>query len=139
MRRKKILILCTGNSCRSQMAEGFAHHAGWNAFSAGTKPEVEVNPFAIKVMTEIGIDISHHIPQSVNEYLEDDFDLVATVCDNARESCPVFMGECNYKIHNGFTDPANATGDDAEIAEVYRKVRDEIRDWINNLSKVWNL
>ena len=121
------------------MAEGFAHHAGWNVFSAGTKPEVEVNPFAVKVMTEIGIDISNHIPQSVNEYLEDDFDLVATVCDNAQKSCPVFMGECNYKIHNGFTDPANATGDDAEITEVYRKVRDEIRDWINNLSKVWNL
>ena len=121
------------------MAEGFAREAGWQAFSAGTKPEVEVNPFAVKVMAEIGIDISHHIPQSVNEYLEDDFDLVATVCDNARESCPVFMGECNYKIHNGFTDPANATGDDAEIAELYRKVRDEIRDWINNLSKVWNL
>ncbi len=136
MRRKKILILCTGNSCRTQMAEGFAREAGWQAFSAGTKPEIEVNPFAVKVMAEIGIDISHHIPQSVNEYLEDDFDLVATVCDNARESCPVFTGSCKDNIHNGLTDPANTTGSDAEIEEMYRKVRDEIRGWINNLSKV---
>ena len=136
MGRKKILILCTGNSCRSQMTEGFARHAGWNAFSAGTKPEVEVNPLAVKVMADIGIDISNYIPQSVNEYLEDDFDLVATVCDNAREACPVFTGACKHKIHNGFLDPANANGSKAEITEVYRKVREEIREWIHNLSKV---
>ena len=134
LRRKKILILCTGNSCRSQMAEGLAREAGWQAFSAGTKPEMEVNPFAVKVMEEIGIDISHHIPQSVNELLDEDFYLVATVCDNAQKSCPVFTGSCEDKIHNDFTDAANTTGSDAEIAEVYRKVRDEIRDWINNLS-----
>ena len=120
------------------MAEGFAQEAGWQAFSAGTKPEVEVNPFAVTVMAEIGIDISHHIPQSVNEFLHENFDLVATVCENARAACPVLTGECNYKIHNGFTDPVNATGGDIEITKVYRKVRDEIRDWINNLSKVWN-
>ena len=130
-----MLILCKGNSCRSQMAEGFAHHAGWKAFSAGTKPEVEVNPFAVKVMAEIGIDISHQIPQSVNEFLHEDFDLVATVCDNAREACPVLTGECNYKIHNGFTDPANATGSDAEITEVYRQVCDEIREWLGEISR----
>ena len=118
------------------MAEGFARHAGWNAFSAGTKPEVEVNPFAVKVMAEIGIDISHQIPQSVNEFLHEDFDLVATVCDIAREACPVFTGECKHQIHHGFTDPANATGGDAEFTEVYLQVRDEIRDWIYNLSKV---
>ena len=118
------------------MAEGFAHHAGWKAFSAGTKPEVEVNPFAVKVMAEIGIDISHHIPQSVNELLDKDFYLVATVCDNAQKSCPVFTGNFEHIIHHGFTDPANATGSDAEITEVYRQVRDEIRDWIYNLSKV---
>ena len=118
------------------MAEGFAHHAGWKAFSAGTKPEVEVNSFAVTVMAEIGIDISHHIPQSVNEFLNEDFELVATVCDNAQKSCPVFTGECEHQIHHGFTDPANATGSDAEITEVYRQVRDEIRDWIYNLSKV---
>ena len=90
MGRKKVLILCTGNSCRSQMAEGLAREAGWQAFSAGTKPEMEVNPSAVTVMAEIGIDISHHIPQSVNEFLNEDFELVATVCDNAQKSCPVF-------------------------------------------------
>ena len=117
------------------MAEGFAQEAGWQAFSAGTKPEVEVNPFAVKVMAEIGIDISNHIPQSVNEFLHEDFDLVATVCDNAREACPVFTGECEHQIHHGFTDPANATGSDAEITEVYRQVRDEIREWLGEISR----
>ena len=117
------------------MAEGFAHHAGWKAFSAGTKPEVEVNPFAVTVMAEIGIDISHHIPQSVNEFLHENFDLVATVCENARAACPVLTGECNYKIHNGFTDPVNATGGDIEITKVYRKVRDEIQEWVVEISR----
>ena len=116
------------------MAEGFAHHAGWKAFSAGTTPEVEVNPFAVKVMTEIGIDISHHIPQSVNEFLNEDFELVATVCDNAQKSCPVFTGNCEHIIHHGFPDPANATGSDYEIIEVYRQVRDAIRDWVEKIS-----
>ena len=135
MARKKILILCTGNSCRSQMAEGFAHHAGWKAFSAGTKPEVEVNSFAVTVMAEIGIDISNHIPQSVNEFLHEDFNLVATVCDNAREVCPVFTGKCEHQMHHGFTDPANATGSDAEITEVYWQVRDEIQEWLGEISR----
>ena len=117
------------------MAEGFAHHAGWNAFSAGTKPEVEVNPFAVTVMAEIGIDISNHIPQSVNEFLHEDFNLVATVCDNAREVCPVFTGKCEHQMHHGFTDPANATGSDAEITEMYRQVRDEIREWLGEISR----
>ena len=136
MGKRKILFLCTGNSCRSQMAEGFALDMGWDAYSAGTKPEIEVNPFAIKVMTEIGIDISNHIPQSVNEYLDENFNIIATVCDNARETCPVFTGSCNKKIHHGFIDPADATGSDGEITEVYRQVRDEIRDWVTKLSEV---
>jgi len=118
------------------MAEGLARHAGWLAFSAGTKPEIEVNPFAVKVMAEVGIDISHHIPQSVNEFLHDDFDLVATVCDNARESCPVFSGNCENIIHHSFIDPAITAGNKEKKLEVFRKVRDEIREWINNLSKV---
>ena len=117
------------------MAEGLARKSGWQAFSAGTKPEVEVNPFAVTVMAEIGIDISHHIPQSVNEFLNEDFELVATVCDNAQKSCPVFTGNCEHIIHHGFPDPAYATGSDYEITEVYRQVRDEIQVWVTELRK----
>ena len=115
MVKREILFLCTGNSCRSQMAEGFAKDMGWNAYSAGTRPETEVNPFAVKVMAEIGIDISHHTPESVSEYLDKNFDIVATVCDNALETCPVFTGISDRQIHNGFIDPAIATGSDREI------------------------
>ena len=136
LKKRKILFLCTGNSCRSQMAEGFAQKAGWQAFSAGTKPEIEVNPFAVKVMKEINIDISNHIPQSVNEYLDENFNIIATVCDNARETCPVFTGVSKHQIHNGFIDPADATGSDGEITEVYRQVRDEIREWVTKLTEV---
>ena len=133
--KKRILIICTGNSCRSQMAEGFAHQAGWESFSSGTKPESEVNPFAVKVMAEIDIDISHHTPKSVNGYLSDDFYLVATVCDNASETCPVFTGNYEHKIHNSFKDPANAKGNDREITEVYCLIRDEIQIWMNVISE----
>ena len=117
------------------MAEGFAHKAGWQAFSAGIKPEISVNPYAVKVMEEIGIDISNHTPQSVNEYLSDDFFLVATVCDNAKENCPVFTGRCEYQLHHGFEDPADATGNDKEITKVYRRVRDKIQIWIDAISE----
>ena len=96
------------------MAEGFAHRAGWEAYSAGTKPEIGVNPFAVKVMAEIGIDISHHIPQSVNEYINKNLYIVATVCNNARESCPVFIGVSDHQIHHSFSDPADSTGSDEE-------------------------
>ena len=136
MGKRKILFLCTGNSCRSQMAEGFAHQIGWDAYSAGTKPEIQVNPFAINVMAEIGIDISHHTPEPISKYLDENFDIVATVCDHARETCPVFTGVSDRQIHNGFIDPADATGSDGEITEVYREVRDEIRDWVTKLSEV---
>ena len=131
--KRKILFLCTGNSCRSQMAEGFAHQMGWDAYSAGTKPEIDVNPFAIKVMSEIDIDISNHIPQSVNEYLDENFNIIATVCDNARETCPIFSGSSDHQIHHGFEDPAEANGSDGEITEVYRRIRDEIQDWVKEL------
>ena len=116
------------------MAEGFARKSGWLAYSAGTKPETEVSPFAVNVMAEIGIDISNHMPQSVSEYTDDNFFIVTTVCDNARETCPVFTGSCAHQIHHGFTDPADATGNDEEITEVYRQVRDEIQEWVAELT-----
>ena len=117
------------------MAEGFASRSGWEAFSAGIKPEVRVNPFALKVMAEMEIDISHHRPRSVDEYLTKDFFLLATVCDNAKENCPVFLGSYNHILHHSFRDPANASGQDEEILQVYRQTRDEIQIWIEKLNK----
>jgi arsenate reductase (thioredoxin) len=124
----KILVLCTGNSCRSQMAEGFIRSFSreFSVFSAGTHPEKEVNTFAVAVMKEKGIDISSQIPQNVNEFVNDSFDYVITVCDYAREVCPVFIGPVKHRIHVGFEDPALAKGTDEEKMAVYRKVRDEI-------------
>ena len=116
------------------MAEGFARKAGWKAFSAGTKPENDVNSFAIKVMIDIGIDISNHVPQSVNEYLNKNFNIIATVCDNARETCPIFSGSSDQQVHHNFEDPADATGSKEEITKVYCRIRDEIRDWIKELT-----
>ena len=139
MGKRKILFLCTGNSCRSQMAEGFALDMGWDAYSAGTKPEIQGNPFAINVMAEIGVDISQHTPEPISKYLDENFYIVATLCDNARETCPVFTGVSKHQIHNGFIDPADATGSDGEITEVYRQVRDEIRDWVIELKEEFNL
>ena len=136
MEKKEILFICTGNSCRSQMAEGFAHDMGLNANSAGTWPETEVNPFAVKVMAEMGINIVDNVPDPVSKYLDKDFDIVATVCDNAREACSVFTGSCKQKIHHGFVDPADAAGSDAEITEVYRQVRDEIQVWVIELTEL---
>ena len=136
MEKRKILFLCTGNSCRSQMAEGFALDMGWDAYSAGTKPEAEVNPFAVKVMAEIGINIPLHSPENISKYLNENFDIIATLCDNARETCPVFTRASDRQIHNGLIDPAEAAGSDKEIIEVYRQVRDEIRDWVTKLSEV---
>ena len=134
MEKRKILFLCTGNSCRSQMAEGFANQMGWDAYSAGTKPEAEVNPFAVKVMAEIGINISLHSPDHISMYLDANFEIIATVCDNARETCPVFTDRSDHQIHHGFEDPADAAGSDEEITEVYRRIRDEIRGWVKELT-----
>jgi len=117
------------------MAEGFARKAGWRAFSAGTQPELVLNPFAVNVMSEIGIDISHHEPQSVREYLDDNFYLIATVCNNAKEACPIFTGSSEFQIHHGFEDPANITGNNEEIMNMYRRVRDEIQVWIKKLNR----
>ncbi len=126
----KILIICTGNTCRSQMAEGFLRSFDPNleVFSAGTSAEENVNPFAVKVMAEKGIDISVQKPDPVEKYLNESFDYVITVCDGAKEVCPVFVGEVKNKVHIGFEDPAKARGTEEEILPVYRKVRDEIRE-----------
>ena len=126
---KSILILCTGNSCRSQMAEGFlkSFDLGLNVFSAGTKPADRVNPNAVKAMNEIGIDISGGIPENVDKYLNHSFDYVITVCDNAKETCPVFTGKVKNRLHIGFDDPADAAGSEQQVMPVYRRVRDEIK------------
>jgi len=125
----KVLILCTGNSCRSQMAEGILKnkYPEWEIFSAGTRPEIHVNPNAIKVMKEIGIDIYKHYPKLVDTFTSQSFDFVITVCDNAKEICPIFTGKVGKRIHIGFEDPADAVGTDEEILQVYRKVRDLIK------------
>jgi arsenate reductase len=126
----KILILCTGNSCRSQIAEGFlrSFDAELNVFSAGTFPAAHSNPYAIEVMKEAGIDISGNHPKSVDLFLSDPFDYVITVCDAANESCPFFAGKVDHRLHMPFEDPANATGTREEILNVYRKTRDRIKE-----------
>ncbi|HMU43029.1 MAG TPA: arsenate reductase ArsC [Ignavibacteriaceae bacterium] len=126
---KKILILCTGNSCRSQMAEGFlkSFDSELEVYSAGTKPAKEVNPKAIQVMKEVGIDLSKNYPKMVDKFLNESFDFVITVCDNAKETCPVFIGKVGKQLHIGFEDPADATGTEEEVLTVFRKVRDEIK------------
>lgn len=127
--RIRVLILCTGNSARSQMAEGLLRHLGGPAFevhSAGTRPS-QVRPEAIEAMKEIGIDISDHRSKSVDEFAGQEFDDVITVCDNARESCPVFPGKTE-RIHWGFEDPAAVEGDWETRLASFRKVRDEIHE-----------
>jgi arsenate reductase len=127
--KKRILVLCTGNTCRSQMAEGFlkSFDDELEVFSAGVKPEERVNPNAVKAMDELGIDISKGISQDVNEYINDSFDYVITVCDNAKETCPVFPGDVTEQLHIGFEDPADAKGTEEEVMPVYRKIRDQIK------------
>jgi arsenate reductase len=126
---KKVLILCTGNSCRSQMAEVLlsCFSANTKVYSAGTKPE-KVNPFAIKAMAEIGIDISKNTSNHADEYVNIDFDYVFTVCDNAKEICPIYPN-AKQLLHHSFTDPADATGTDSEQLEVYIKVRDQLSNY----------
>ena len=125
----RILILCTGNSCRSQMAEGILKSldARLSVFSAGTHPAAVINPYAVKVMKETGIDISNQYPKEAELFINDSFDYVITVCDNAKESCPVFRGNVKHLLHISFEDPAAAKGDDDEVINVYRRVRDEIK------------
>lgn len=133
----RILILCTGNSCRSQMAEGIlkSFDPTLEVFSAGTQPAERVHPKAIQVMQEIGIDISAHQPKHVDQFLSDSFDYVITVCDNAKESCPVFMGRVDNRLHLGFEDPASAVGTEEEILACFREVRDKIK---KTFFEFWN-
>jgi arsenate reductase len=127
--KMKILILCTGNSCRSQMAEGFfkSFDKTLAVFSAGTFPADAVNPYAIRVMQEAGIDISRNHPKNVSIFTGQSFDYVLTVCDDARESCPFFTGEVKYRSHISFEDPAGFIGSEEETLAVYRHLRDKIR------------
>lgn len=131
MSKQKVLILCTGNSARSQMAEGLLRHdAGdrFEAFSAGVNP-TKVRPEAIAVMQELGIDLSNHRSKHVNEFAAQSFDYVLTVCDHAREVCPIFPGK-TVTIHHSFVDPADFKGPDQDRLALFRKVRDEIRVYL---------
>lgn len=126
----KILILCTGNSCRSQMAHGFLQSFSNDITvrSAGTEASGQLNPGAVKAMAEIGIDISHHTSDSVDKYLKDEWDYVITVCGGANEACPTFFGKVKQRLHIGFDDPSDAVGTDEFIWSEYIRVRDEIRE-----------
>ncbi len=130
---KKILVLCTGNSCRSQIAEGYLKYFAKDRaaiFSAGIETH-GVNPKAIAIMREDGIDISSHTSNRIDEYHNIDFDCIITVCDNAKERCPVFPSEAK-RFHYNFPDPAKATGTEEEIMEQFRKVRQQIKLWCKN-------
>jgi arsenate reductase (thioredoxin) len=131
MEKKRVLILCTGNSARSQMAEGLLRHDAGGRFeleSAGTKPG-QVRPEAIAAMREIGIDISSHRSKHVDEFQNQSFDYVLTVCDNAQETCPIYPGQTN-RIHQNFEDPAAVQGSDEERLAAFRRVRDQIREYL---------
>lgn len=124
-----VLILCTGNSCRSHLAEGFLKAAAGDILdvqSAGSKPAGYIHPMAIKVMQEAGIDISHHRSKHFSQFVDKNVETVITVCGNADQACPIFPGQAN-RYHWGFVDPAHAKGTDEEILKVFRNVRDEIR------------
>lgn len=126
----RILILCTGNSCRSQMAHGFlqSFDPALEVFSGGTEPASQVNAKAVEVMNEVGIDISSHVPVHVDTYLGQEWDYVITVCGGANESCPAFTGRVGRRMHIGFDDPSHATGSKEFIEYEFRRVRDEIKD-----------
>ena len=138
----KILILCTGNSCRSQMAEGFlkSFNKNLDVVSAGTEPSEEVHPKAIEVMREYEIDLSKNKPKHVNEFLHESFDYVITVCGGAKETCPMFTGDVKHRLHIGFDDPAEAEGSEEFILSEFIRIRDEIkrdfRKFYDNIKKL---
>jgi len=137
---KKILFLCTGNSCRSQMAEGWARHLHGNkleAYSAGVNPQ-SVHPLAVQVMKEAGVDVSVQSSKNVCGLKDVNFDYVITLCDSARESCPLFPGKTKV-LHYDFEDPAAARGSDAEVIAAFRRVRDQIHDFIKTLPSSLNI
>ncbi len=130
---KRVLFLCTHNSCRSQMAEGIIHHDlgdRYQAFSAGTEA-TRVNPLAIQVLAELGIDISRHFSKTIDEFAGQQFDQVITLCGSASEQCPLFIGGVR-RVHIGFDDPSRLKGSDEEVLPEYRRVRDEIRKKITD-------
>ena len=131
----RILILCTGNSCRSQMAHGLlqSYDKNLTVCSAGTIPSGRINEKAVAVMNEVGIDISKHYPKSVDKYTDEAWDFVVTVCDDANESCPLFLGKVTHRLHIGFEDPSKVTGTDEFIWSEFRRVRDEINNKFHEL------
>ena len=133
--KKRILILCTGNSARSQMTEGFlrSFDATLEVYSAGTQPSPRINPYAVRVMKEAGIDISSGTPKSVSKFLGESFDYVVTVCDDADKNCPNFRGKVRKRLHIGFPDPAKATGTDEEKLTIFRRVRNDIHSRFKDL------
>jgi len=129
MDKKTVLFLCTGNSCRSQMAEGLVNHFlgdAWQAHSAGTAPAGYEHPLAVRAMAELGVDISAHRSKFADEFRQQDLDLVITVCDSAVENCPLWLGSGGV-VHISFPDPAGAAGTEEEQLSVFRTVRDDIR------------
>lgn len=137
----KILVLCTGNRCRSQMAQGILKNlrSDFIVCSAGVKAANQVHPLAIKVMAEIGIDISKNYPKNVDEYLNQEWDFVITVCQNANENCPIFSGKVKNRLHIGFDDPDLFVGSQEEIYKEFQRVRNQIlekmKDFINQYCK----
>jgi arsenate reductase (thioredoxin) len=131
----KILILCTGNSCRSQMAHGFmeSFDKRITVRSAGTEASGKLNEKAVAAMKEIGIDISHHTSDSVEKYLDQEWDYVITVCGGANENCPVFLGKVKNRLHIGFDDPSHVTGTEEYIWSEFIRVREEIKEAFENL------
>ncbi len=116
------------------MAEGLARSLGWEAYSAGVEPSEKVNAYAVRVMAEIDIDISENRPKDLHQFLAKDLDVIVTLCDHANETCPVFTGRYQEKIHQGFTDPYGTKGTDEEIMDVYRRTRDDIQNWLESFS-----
>ncbi len=139
--KMKILILCTGNSCRSQMAQGFLQSFDPNltVCSAGTEASGKLNPKAVEVMKEAGIDISHHTSDSVDLYVKEEWDYVITVCGGANESCPAFTGKVKHRIHIGFDDPSHVMGSEEFIQSEFRRVRDEIKESFEQFYQSLNL
>lgn len=131
--KQKVLFICTHNSVRSQMAEGLLKHLygdKYEVYSAGIQP-TQVSPYAIKAMQEIGIDIAHHYSKNLQEFLNQEIDYVITICDSANETCPFFPGG-KKRLHQSFQDPSSFTWSEKDILNGFRKVRDEIKKWIEN-------
>jgi len=127
--KMNILVLCTGNSCRSQMAEAYlqSFDSGLTVSSAGTNPAKQVHPKAVEVMGETGLELDNHFPEHIDSYIDKDFDYVITVCGGANKSCPTFNGNVVNRVHIGFDDPAEATGTEEEITNEFIRIRDEIK------------